>query len=281
MTGRSPAVPGPPPSDVVARLRAAGCVFAEEEAVLIVAAARTPAELDDLVAARVGGQRLEHVLGWSEFCGLRIEVDPGVFVPRPRSELLVSQAAALVRQRPDPTDERAAVVVDLCCGSGAVGAALAADLGRVELYAVDVDPVAVRCARRNLAAAGGRVYQGDLVEPLPPSLRGSVEVLVAHAPYVPSDALGLLPSDVRLNEPRVSLDGGADGLDIVRRIVAAAPFWLAPGGHLLFETSDRQAQKALEVVARHGLTPRVATDDDLGGTVVIGQRARAAAAGSG
>src|SRR3954470_23948551 len=137
-------------STVVDRLRGAGCVFAEAEAELLMAAARSPEELAALVERRVAGLPLEQVLGWAEFCGLRIAVEPGVFVPRRRTEFLVRQAVALA-QAP-------VVVVDMCCGSGAVGAALAAVRPRVEVYAVDIDPAAVRCARRNLAACGGHAY---------------------------------------------------------------------------------------------------------------------------
>lgn len=249
---------------IVASLRSAGCVFAEDEARLLISAARTPADLAAMVDRRTAGMPLEHVLGWAEFCGLRIAVDAGVFIPRRRSEFLVGQAAALAGPR--------AVVVDLCCGSGAVGAALAAGLGRVELHAVDIDPAALRCARRNLAAAGARVYEGDLYDPLPATLRGRVDVLVANAPYVPTEALGLLPPEARIHEPRVALDGGANGLDILRRVIAAAPPWLAPGGHLLVETSEHQAPQTAEAFARSGLTPRVATSDELTATVVIGGR---------
>jgi len=249
-------------SVIVTRLRAAGCVFAEDEARLLISAARTQADLAAMVDRRAAGLPLEHVLGWAEFCGLRIAVDPGVFVPRRRTEFLVHQAAA----RPGT------VVVDLCCGSGAVGAALVAARDRVELYAVDVDPAAVRCARRNVAAAGGQVYEGDLYEPLPATLRGRVDVLVANAPYVPTDAVGLLPPEARIHEPRVALDGGADGLDVLRRVIAAAPLWLAPGGYLLVETSERQAPQTVETVARNGLIPRVASSDELNATVVIGTR---------
>ena len=180
------ASPSPcPRSVIVPRLRAAGCVFAEDEARLLISAARTPADLAAMVDRRAAGLPLEHVLGWAQFCGLRIAVDPGVFVPRRRTELLVRHAAALARPR--------AVVVDLCCGSGAVGAALGAALDRVELYAVDLDPAAVRCARRNLAAAGGQAYVGDLYEPLPAALRGRVDILVANAPYVPTRRSGCCP----------------------------------------------------------------------------------------
>ena len=262
-----------PQSVIVARLRAAGCVFAEDEARLLISAARTPADLAAMVDRRAAGLPLEHVLGWAEFCGLRIAVDPGVFVPRRRTEFLVGQAAALVSPAAPSGQAPArprAVVVDLCCGSGAVGAALVAALHRVELHAVDIDPAAVRCARRNVAGAGGQVHEGDLYDPLPARLQGRVDVLVANAPYVPTEEIGLLPTEARVHEALVALDGGADGLDILRRVTAAAPLWLAPAGHLLVETSERQAPQAVEAVARSGLTPRVARSDELNATVVIG-----------
>jgi release factor glutamine methyltransferase len=239
-------------------------------------AARTAADLAAVVDRRAAGVPLEHLLGWVEFCGLRIAVDPGVFVPRRRTEFLVRQAAALTGQAAGPAGQAPArprdVVVDLCCGSGAVGAALVAVLDRVELYAVDVDPAAVRCARRNVAAAGGQVYEGDLYQPLPATLRGRVDVLVANAPYVPTEAIGLMPPEARIHEPRAALDGGADGLDVLRRVTAEAPLWLAPGGHLLVETSDRQAPQIVEAFARNGLLPRVVSSGELNATVIIGTR---------
>ena len=244
---------------IAARLRAAGCVFAEDEAQLLIGAAATPAELATLVDRRVAGVPLEHILGWADFCGLRILLDPEVFVPRRRTEFLVGQAAAVTR--PD------AVVVDLCCGSGAVGAVLAVAVGPIELHAVDIDPAAVRCARRNVR---GSAYVGDLYEPLPAGLRGRVDVLVANAPYVPTGEIGLMPPEARLHEPRVALDGGTDGLDVQRRVAAEASRWLAPGGQLLVETSERQAPRTVEAFARHGLIARVATSDELNATVVIG-----------
>jgi release factor glutamine methyltransferase len=252
-------------SDVVARLRAAGCVFAEDEARLLISAALTRADLTAMVDRRAAGAPLEHVVGWAEFCGLRIAVDPGVFVPRRRTEFLVEQAVALVRPAAG-----APVVVDLCCGSGAVGAAIAAALGRAELHAADIDPAAVACARRNLAAVGGRVYEGDLYQPLPATLRGRVDVLAANVPYVPTEEVGLLPPEARTHEPLLALDGGTDGLDVLRRVAAAAPRWLAPGGHLLTEISERQAPRAAEAVAASGLTPRVAGSDERNATVIIG-----------
>jgi release factor glutamine methyltransferase len=252
--------PDPPPA-VVAALRAAGCVFAEEEARLLAGAAGTPSELGDMVQRRVAGGALEHVLGWAEFCGVRIAVAPGTFVPRRRTEFLVRQAALLASP--------GAVVVDLCCGSGAVGVALAAAVGPVALHAVDIDPAAVACARDNLAAIG-RVYQGDLFAPLPGSLRGRIDVIVANVPYVPTGDIGQLPADARRNEPRIALDGGRDGLDVQRRVSAAAPGWLAPGGHVLLETSRRQAPRVARDLIRRGLIPRVARHDELDATVVVG-----------
>ncbi len=251
---------------VAARLRSAGCVFAEDEARLLIAAARTPAELAAMERQRAAGQPLEHVLGWAEFCGLRMAVDPGVFVPRRRTEFLVSQAAALLGPGPGP------VIVDLCCGSGALGAALAAAAGRpVNLHASDIDPAAVRCARRNVLPAGGQVYQGDLDSPLPAGLRGRVSVLLANVPYVPSGDVALLPAEAREHEALVALDGGPDGLGVLRRVAAVAPAWLAPGGHLLTEISDRQVAAATAAVAAAGLEPRLARSAELGATVLIAE----------
>jgi release factor glutamine methyltransferase len=247
----------------VARLRAAGCVFAEDEARLLIEAASTTADLDRLVTRRVSGEPLEQILGWAEFCGLRIAVEPGVFVPRRRTEFLVSQAAELARGPARP------VVVELCCGSGAVSAALLALLDDPELYAADIDPAATHCARRNIGGRGD-VYDGDLYQPLPDGLRGRVDIVVANAPYVPTDAIAMMPPEARDHEPRSALDGGADGLDVHRRIAAAAPAWLAPGGHLLIETSVEQAPLTAAAMRDSGLQTRVARSDDLDATVVTG-----------
>ncbi|MFE1881296.1 putative protein N(5)-glutamine methyltransferase [Streptomyces diastatochromogenes] len=259
-----PSLPPLSPSAVVSALRAAGCVFAEDEAELLLTTARSPEELSAMVDRRVAGLPLEHVLGWAEFHGLRIGVDEGVFVPRRRTEFLVDQALA---QAPD-----ARVVVDLCCGSGALGAALAAALGAVEVHAADIDPAAVRCARRNLAPYGGRAHGGDLFDALPAGLRGRVGILTANVPYVPSAEVALLPAEARDHEPQTALDGGADGLDILRRVAAGAPGWLAPGGCLLTETSERQAQAAVAAYTRAGLTTRLAVSDEAYAHVVIGVR---------
>ena len=253
-----------PADSVVARLRAAGCVFAEDEARILRSAARTAAELDTMVDRRAGGLPLEHVVGWAEFRGLRVAVVPGVFVPRRRTEFLVRRAAALAPPRP--------VVLDLCCGSGALGAALVTGLDGYELHSADIDRESVRCARRNVEPLGGRVHEGDLFAPLPANLRGRVDVLLCNVPYVPSEEVALLPPEARDHEPRVALDGGADGLAVLRRVTAEASGWLAPGGRLLFETSGRQLPDALDAVVRGGLSAETAHCADLYATVVIGTR---------
>lgn len=265
--------PRPAAVEVVRRLRAAGCVFAEEEAALLAAAAATAGELEALVRQRVSGLPLEQLLGWAEFCGLRIAVDPHVFVPRRRTEYLVRQAAKLLRAGSPGKAGRAGrvpVVVDLCCGSGAVGVALAALAGPLELHAADLDPAAAACARRNLLPLGGEVYEGDLYGALPERLRGRVDLLAVNAPYVPSAMIGTMPLEARLHEPQISLDGGPDGLELQRRVAAAAPEWLAPGGYLLMETSRRQAPQTVEIFAGNGLSGRVLSSRKRDATVVLG-----------
>jgi release factor glutamine methyltransferase len=243
---------------LVERLRAAGCVFAEDEARVLLESAASAAELEAMTARRVEGEPLEYVVGWAEFCGLRIGVDATVFIPRPRTEFLVAVAVELTPP--------SAVVVDLCCGSGALGLALAASVPGIELLAGDIDDAAVACARRN----GVAVVQGDLFDALPEGLRGRVDVLLANTPYVPTDELELLPREARLYEASVTLDGGADGLDLQRRVAAGAAHWLAPGGSVLVEASERQAAAAAAIFEAAGLSAHVRYDDDRDATVIVG-----------
>ncbi len=238
-------------------------MFAEDEALLLSAEALDDAQLETLVRRRESGEPLELVLGWAEFCGLRVAVEPGVFVPRRRTEFLVTQAVVL----------RPQVLVDMCCGSGAIAAAVLASLGAVEAYAVDVDPAAVRCARRNVKGVKGHVYEGDLFAALPAELAGRVDVLVANAPYVPSESVELMPREARLYEPRVALDGGADGVDVQRRVIAGASHWLAPHGYVLVETSPAQAAAGSHACAAAGLQVRVVRSDELDATVLVARRA--------
>jgi len=233
-----------------------------------------------MVARRVEGLPLEQVVGWAEFCGLRILVDPGVFVPRRRSEFLVEVAAA------GPRGD-GAVIVDLCCGTGALGLAVAtrlaarerpapaglADLGAAELHAAELDPVAVACARRNVEPVGGHVHEGDLFTPLPARLRGGVGILICNAPYVPTGEMAFMPPEARDHEAPMALDGGADGLATLRRVAEQAPCWLAPGGTLLVETSERQAGLMADAMSSAGLRPGVQGEDEMGATVVTGTRA--------
>jgi release factor glutamine methyltransferase len=275
-----PASPTPPPAgfdSVVASLRAAGCVFAEEEAGLILdAAERTapPAQraalVDTMVARRRAGEPVEHVVGWAAFCRLRIAVAPGVFVPRRRTEFLAEQASQIGHD--------AAVVVELCCGAAPLAAALAVRLPRAEIHAADIDPAQAVYARRNLALFADRaqIHEGDLYEALPNRLRGRVDLIVANAPYVPTADIVTLPTEAREYEPLHCLDGGPDGLAIQRRIAGGAAQWLAPGGHVLVETSVHQHPASRAVLADAGLDAWIASCEDLEATVAIGRRPHSA-----
>lgn len=205
---------------------------------------------------------MEVILGWVEFCGLRVAVDPGVFVPRQRTALLVDLAADRL-----PSTRRA-VVLDLCCGTGALGLALAARAD-IDLVAAELDPRAVGCARRNLLGVG-EVFEGDLFAALPDGLRGRVDIVLANAPYVPTDDIALMPPEARLHEPRIALDGGGDGLAIHRRIAAQAPDWLTPGGRLLIEVAERQVAAAVETMESAGLAAQVCRDEERDAIAVVG-----------
>ena len=260
----------------VLALRAAGCVFAEDEAQLLVEATSTGRTIDrnaleELIARRVSGVPLEHILGWAEFAGVRVLVDEGVFVPRRRTEFLSSRGAELAREHEHP------VVLDLCCGSGAIALAVRESRGRspwaVEIYAADIDPRAVATARRNLPHPAV-VVCGDLFEPLPRTLRGRVDVLVCNTPYVPTDAIGSMPPEARLFEATYALDGGGDGLDVQRRVAAECRAWLAPGGHVLVEASEQQAPRSVELFERAGLRSRIEYSDDHDTSIVISTNPR-------
>lgn len=251
---------GPPPAEVVERLRAAGCVWAEEEASLLVAAAGG-ADLEALVARRVAGEPLELVLGWVDFLGRRLVVASGVFVPRRRTELLARTTLAEVAARGG-----GAVVVEMCCGAAPVAASLEPP---VEVHAADVDPAALACAAVNAPSA--RLHLGDLYDALPATLAGRVDVLAANAPYVPTARIADMPPEARDHEPRGALDGGADGVDLHRRLADGASRWLRPGGVLVVETSTSQAALTRAAMERAGLVVEVTVDDDVGGCVATGR----------
>jgi release factor glutamine methyltransferase len=226
---------------VVDRLRAAGCVAAEEEADELVAGAPDGATLEAWLVRREQGEPLAWISGSVDFAGLTIQVSPGVYVPRTQTEELARRALALL-----PQDGRA---LDLCTGAGAVAA-------------VDVDERSARCARGN----GVPVVVGDLAASI--GANASFDLVTAVAPYVPSDAIRLLPADVQRYEPRVALDGGDDGLDLVRRVITDAGRLLCPGGWLLVEVGGEQDVALTASLAAAGfgaVTPWRDEDDDLRG----------------
>lgn len=217
-------------SRVVGALAAGGCVAPEAEAdALFEAESEGGGPIEDLVARRVAGEPLAWITGWTRFCGLRIHVEPGVFVPRPHTETMARRGAALL-----PAE---GIAVDLCTGSGAVAAVMGSARPGATVLGTDVDPVAVSCARRN----GVRALLGDLDESLPASLGGRVDVVTAVVPYVPSEELHLLPGDVLAYEPRLALDGGPGGTSVLVRAAEAAARLLGPGGYMLLELGGEQA----------------------------------------
>jgi release factor glutamine methyltransferase len=220
-----PAADPPDAVPVVARLAAAGCVAAEAEAAELLAAAPDTGTLERWLRAREDGVPLGWLTGSVVFAGHRLVVAPGVYVPRPQTAELARRAVEAL-----PDHGRA---VDLCTGCGAVAAHLRAERPSAGVVGVDLDLGAVRCARAN----GVPAVVGHLGDPL---AAGAFDVVTAVAPYVPTSALALLPADVVRHEPRAALDGGDDGLAVVRRVVAAARRLLAPGGSLLLELGGEQ-----------------------------------------
>jgi release factor glutamine methyltransferase len=228
---------------VIAALVGAGCLAPEAEAdELLRAAGEGVAALDDLVARRANGEPLAWITGSSVFCGKRLQVDPGVFVPRPHTEALARRAVELLPWT--------GVGVDLCTGTGAIAAVMKAARPNATVLGTDVDPVAVACARRNDVDA----LLGHLDGPLPASLRGRVDVMTAVGPYVPTEELHLLPRDVLAHEPRRALDGGPGGTSLLARLAEASPGWLGPGGTVLLEIGGDQAGPIAAILSGVGLS---------------------------
>ncbi len=240
----------PPPAWLVERLAAAGCIAPEAEAAELCATTVDHDELPRLAERRAQGEPLAWIMGRVRFGDLVLAIEPGVYVPRPQTEQLAARAASLL---PD-----GGIALDLCTGCGAIAALLQATVPSARVVGLDLDPVAVACARRN----GVTALVGDLTGPLRPGL--AVDVVTAVAPYVPTDAIDLLPSDVRDHEPVRALDGGDDGLAVVRRIVAAAATLLRPGGHLVVELGGDQADALAPDLAAAGFAPAVVWHDDEG-----------------
>jgi release factor glutamine methyltransferase len=239
-------------SRVLHALAAGGSVDPAAEAdALLDASSAGVGPLEELLDRRLAGEPLAWITGWVRFCSARVRVDPGVFVPRPQTEALVRRAVALL-----PAD---GIAVDLCAGSGAIAVVLGGARPRATVIATDVDPAAIACARRN----GVEALLGDLDEPLPPALRGRVDVVTAVVPYVPTEELHLLPRDVLAHEPRRALDGGPRGTVVLERAARAATRWLRPAGSVLLELGGEQADELSTIMADAGLsTIRVHRDEE-------------------
>jgi release factor glutamine methyltransferase len=238
---------------LVHRLAEAGCVAPDAEAdELLRAADLGVGDLDTLAARRERGEPLAWIVGSVVFCGMRLRVDPGVYVPRPQTEALARRAAELL---PDH-----GIGVDLCTGSGAVAAVMARPHPHATVVATDVDPAAIACATSN----GVTAFLGDLDEPLPLAFARRVDVLTAVVPYVPTEELGLLPRDVVAFEPLRALDGGVEGIAVLEEVVRRSVRWLAPHGRLLLELGGDQATALGPALEEVGLTDTVLRRDPEG-----------------
>ncbi|HEX6844870.1 MAG TPA: HemK family protein methyltransferase [Actinomycetota bacterium] len=237
---------------IVRALAAAGCIAPVEEAdELLRAADAGLGDLDEMLARRERGEPLAWIVGSVDFSGLRIRVDPGVYVPRPQTEDLARRAAELL---PDH-----GIGVDLCTGSGAVAVVMATAHPHATVVATDRDPAAVACAEAN----GVTTFLGDLDEPLPLAFARRVDVLTAVVPYVPTDDLHLLPRDVVAYEPPHALDGGERGVRVLDEVARRSVRWLAPTGRLLLELGGGQPDLLAPTLEEVGLTAsRVHRDAD-------------------
>jgi len=251
-------------AELVARLRAAGCVFAEDEAAVLRTAEGDADALERMVARRIAGEPLEVVVGYAEFAGLRIPVAAGVFVPRVRTELVARLAADLAPP--------SSIVVDLCCGSGAIAAAVSHARPDLTVWAADIDPAAIALATKTLERFGARALVSDMDAGLPASLRGSVAVVASCPPYVPTAEVALMPPEARDHEPLASLDGGADGSEMQARVFAAARRLLAPDGVCIVETSEHLSDATLAAAVSAGFTAHVETDDEIDAVVLVARR---------
>jgi release factor glutamine methyltransferase len=238
---------------MVARLRAAGCVFAEDEARLLLACASEEGQgedgrdVDELVTRRCEGERLEHVLGWADFGGVRVQVEPGVFIPRPQTVALAQHAVSLQPR----------VHLDLFSGCGAIAAYVAQHVPDARVVACELH------VTESLRANVSEVHESDVDAGVPAALAGQVDVLTANVPYVPTSELEYVPHD---GERVDALDGGPDGLDWTRRLFAAAPRWLRAGGAVLTEVGEPQWDDARDVARDAGF--------EVGQSAVSGVRRR-------
>ena len=214
-----------------------------------------------LVARRAAGEPFPFLTGYIEFWGLELRVRPGAFVPRPSSELTVARAVKRIRRR------RAPVVVDLATGAGPIALAIADEVPHADVWGADIQHEGLELARYNARRLGIRnvhFRRGDLWDALPARLRGTVDLMTGHIPYVPMDELDDLPSEVRDFEPVDTLtDWTEGGLSLIERALREAPEWLRPGGWVLLELSDDLGAKVRRLARRAGLADHgVAMDDD-------------------
>ncbi len=211
----------------------------------------TVARFLTVIERRARREPLQYLLGWEDFHGLRLAVTPDVLVPRPETEGLVEWAVELLGGRPDP------VLADLGTGSGAIACAIARALPAAEVLAVEVSVGALAVASRNVRELGlssrVRLLAGDLFAPLG-SIPASLDLVVANPPYLPSAVIASLPPEVSRHEPRAALDGGPDGMAVIRRIVAGAPAVLKRGGWLLMEIGEEQAGPLASRMAAEGFS---------------------------
>lgn len=191
------------------------------------------------IERRAAGEPLQHVTGEMPFRHLVLRVEPGVFIPRPETEVLVDAVLEAISAVGEP------LVVDLCTGSGAIAVSLAHEHRGARVWASDVSERAVEAARRNALYANVidrvQMFQGDLFTPIPEDLAGRLVAVVSNPPYIPTGDLPDLPNEVLDFEPKTALDGGADGLDVARKIAVQSVDWLAPGGFLAIEVDEARA----------------------------------------
>ncbi|WP_104105875.1 peptide chain release factor N(5)-glutamine methyltransferase [Nocardioides sp. 616] len=218
---------------------------------------------DALVARRATREPLQHILGSAAFRYLELEVGPGVFVPRPETELLAGWAveAAIEVER---ATGRGAVVVDLCTGSGAIAASVAHEAPSAQVHAVELDEAAHGWALRNLTGTGVDLRQGDMATAFP-ELAGTVDVVVCNPPYIPLEAWESVAAEARDHDPHLALFSGDDGLDAIRVLEERAALLLRRGGVVGAEHADAQGESAPAVFATSGRWAEVRDHADLAG----------------
>lgn len=218
-------------------------------------------EYDALVARRAGREPLQHLTGTAHFRHVELAVGPGVFVPRPETELLAGWA---VEQATGITSTAGCVVVDLCTGSGAIAKAVAHEVPTASVHAVELDESAHAWAARNLAGTGVDLRQGDLATAFG-DLAGRVDVVVCNPPYIPLDAWESVAPEARDHDPHLALFSGRDGLDVIRVLERRAALLLRAGGVLGFEHADVQGESAPAVLTATGRWAQVRDHVDLAG----------------